>query len=116
MPCEVQPLSHGLLGELLPHVFSLISWVTSGEYEANIPILLMGGPKVPEGEDLLLEEVGWISKKYPWREILLLEESGWGLRHLFPMHTSPLVLTIMLWTGSKVSPVYITIQVEGSLQ
>ena len=80
-----------------------------------MPILLAGGQKVPKGEDLLLAEVGWISKKYPSREILLLKESGWGLHHLFPTHTSPLILTITFWTGSKVSPVYITIQVEGSL-
>jgi len=34
--------------------------VTYREDEANMPILLVGSPKVPEGEDLLVE-VGWIS-------------------------------------------------------
>jgi len=60
MSCEVWPLSLGLPGKHVPHIFSSISWVAYGEDEANIPILLVGIPKVPEGEDLLAE-VGWIS-------------------------------------------------------
>src|SRR5882724_11832537 len=56
--CEVRPLSLGLPGKHVPHIFSFILWVTSREDEANIPILLVGSPKVPEGENLLLEEVG----------------------------------------------------------
>ena len=60
MSCEVHPLSLGLPGKHVTHVFSFIPWVTSREDEANISILLAGSPKVPEGEDLLLAEVGWI--------------------------------------------------------
>src|SRR5882724_835551 len=39
----------------------------------------------------------------PLREILCLEETHWRLCHLFPTYMSPQVLTIMFWTGSKVS-------------
>jgi len=34
--------------------------VTTGEHKANLPILLAGGQKLPEGEEVLLAEVGWI--------------------------------------------------------
>src|SRR5882724_12550698 len=43
------------------------------------------------------------------------EDSLVRFGHLFPTHTSPWVLAITFWTGSKVSPVYISIQVEGGL-
>src|SRR5882672_42431 len=41
------------------------------------------------------------------RGIFHPEEILGGFSHLFPMHTSPWVLAITFWTGSKVSPVYL---------